>query len=87
MRKNKVFIDPSQNDYADTLAAAYSVRPNRIPTVSTPLDWKEVKSGLDPKAFTIDTIGRRLAKKGDLFKAVLDKKIAVANSKMLNKHF
>lgn len=86
-RKNKVFIDPSQNDYTDTLTAAYSVRPNRMPTVSTPLDWKEVRNGLDPNAFTIDTIGRRLAKKGDLFKAVLDKKIAMANSKILNKHF
>jgi bifunctional non-homologous end joining protein LigD len=41
-RKNKVFIDPSQNDYADTLAAAYSVRPNHKPTVSTPLEWKEI---------------------------------------------
>ena len=52
-RGTKLFIDPSQNDEADTLAAAYSVRPYRIPTVSTPLEWKEIKTGLDPHAFTI----------------------------------
>jgi bifunctional non-homologous end joining protein LigD len=81
-RGKKIFIDPSQNDYADTLACAYCVRPNKIPTVSTPLDWKEVKAGLDPSAFTIDTIAARVKKKGDLFKGVFDKKIIMANSKI-----
>ena len=42
------FPDPSQNDEADTIASAYSVRPFHIPTVSTPMEWKEVKPGLDP---------------------------------------
>jgi bifunctional non-homologous end joining protein LigD len=79
-RGNKVFIDPSQNDYADTLAAAYSVRPHKVPGVSTPLEWKEIKSGLDPKAFTIDTVLNRIKKKGDLFKDVLDRKIARGNA-------
>ncbi len=44
-RGDKVFIDPSQNDYAETLAVAYSARPNTTPTVSTPLSWTEVKKG------------------------------------------
>jgi bifunctional non-homologous end joining protein LigD len=83
-RGNKIFIDPSQNDYADTLACAYSVRPNKIPTVSTPLDWKEVKAALNPAAFTIDTIAARVKKKGDLFKGVFDKKIILSNSKILS---
>jgi bifunctional non-homologous end joining protein LigD len=80
-RGNKVFIDPSQNDYADTLAAPYSVRPNKIPTVSAPLDWKEIKSGLDPNIFTIETIMKRIKAKGELFKAVFDKKIIQGNLK------
>jgi bifunctional non-homologous end joining protein LigD len=84
-RGDRLFIDPSQNDYADTLAAAYSVRPHRIPSVSTPLDWKEVRPGLDPALFTIDTIPKRLEKKGDLFIDVMDEKIRAKNSRLLRK--
>jgi bifunctional non-homologous end joining protein LigD len=87
LRGDKVFIDPSQNDYADTLAAPYSARPNRIPTVSTPLDWKEVRPGLDPSQFTIDTMMARINKKGDLFKGVLDKTNQNKNSKAIKKIF
>ena len=79
LRGNKTFVDPSQNDYADTLAAVYSARPYHLPTVSTPLDWKEVKQGMDPSTFTIHTIEKRLHKKGDLFKEVLDKRWAEQN--------
>lgn len=86
-RDNKVFIDFSQNDYADTLAAPYSVRPNASPTVSTPLDWKEVKRGLDPRDFTIHNILKRIEKKGDLFEEVLNEKWAVNNGKVLEKIF
>jgi bifunctional non-homologous end joining protein LigD len=84
-RGNKLFIDPSQNDYADTLAAAYTVRPHKIPTVSTPLEWKEIKSGLDPAAFTIDTIAKRIRRKGDLFMNVLEAGIARKNVAALKK--
>jgi len=86
-RGNKVYVDPSQNDYADTLAAPYSVRPWHVPTVSTPLEWKEINHKLDPSLFTIDTIGARLKKKGDLFKGVLDGEIADANTQRLKKLF
>ncbi|MES2648170.1 MAG: DNA ligase D [Bacteroidota bacterium] len=87
-RGSKLFVDFSQNDFADTVAAPYSVRPNKAgPIVSTPLQWKEVKPGLDPGDFTIHTILKRLMRKGDLFAGVMDKKIAVANSKVLSKMF
>ncbi|MGN6495478.1 MAG: DNA ligase D [Agriterribacter sp.] len=86
-RGNKVFVDPSQNDYADTLACAYSARPFKLPTVSTPLEWKEIKPSLTPEDFTIHTIGKRLQKKGDLFAASLDDAIAQANMKRLVKVF
>ena len=85
LRGNKTFVDPSQNDYADTLAAVYSARPFRLPTVSTPLDWKEVKRGLDPSLFTIYTIEDRIHKKGDLFKEVLNKRWAEQNMIRLKK--
>ena len=63
-RGNKLYIDLNQNDYADRVAAAYCVRAYHALTVSTPLDWKEVNSKLDPAAFTIKTIAKRLEKKG-----------------------
>ena len=84
-RGDKVYIDPSQNDYADTLAAPYAVRPFQLPTVSTPLEWKEINARLNPADFTISNIIERLKKKGDLFGSVMDKKIAAANTKVLQK--
>lgn len=84
-RKGKVYIDADQNNYADTLATVYSVRPYHQPTVSTPLDWKEVKSGLDRYSFTINTIEKRLEKKGDVFLSVLDEKIRSRNYSVLAK--
>jgi bifunctional non-homologous end joining protein LigD len=84
-RGNKLFVDPSQNDYADTLACAYSVRPYKHPMVSTPLEWKEIKDNLDPRKFTMDTVPERLDKKGDLFENMLNAKWRTANSKILTR--
>jgi bifunctional non-homologous end joining protein LigD len=72
-RQKKVYLDFLQNRKGQTLAAAYSVRPKPGATVSTPLEWSEVRAGLDPKKFTIKTIFARLAKKKDLFKPILGK--------------
>lgn len=82
-RGNRLYIDPNQNDYADRVAAAYCARAWHLPTVSTPLDWKEVTSKLSPSEFTIKTIPKRLEKKGHLFKDILDKKIRISNSNIL----
>lgn len=84
-RGTKLFIDSNQNDEADTVAAPYSVRPSHIPTVSTPVEWKEIKNGLTPSDFTIHSILKRLEKKGDLFKGVMDSKIRKSNSRILRK--
>jgi bifunctional non-homologous end joining protein LigD len=56
------------------IISAYSVRARPGATVSTPLLWKEVKHGLDPRDFTIKTVLGRL-KKGDPFKGILGKGI------------
>jgi bifunctional non-homologous end joining protein LigD len=74
-RKNQIYVDYLQNRGGQTLAAPYSVRPKPGATVSTPLEWKELKKGLKPSQFTIKTIFKRLEQKGDLFKAVLGKGI------------
>jgi bifunctional non-homologous end joining protein LigD len=67
----KIYLDHLQNRRGQTLACAYSLRPKKGATVSTPLEWKEVKKGLHPSAFTINTILKRVQKKGDIFKEVL----------------
>lgn len=73
--KDKIYVDYLQNSRGQTLACAYSLRPRPGATVSTPLEWREVKRGLRPDAFTIKTIERRVSKKGDIFRDVLKKGI------------
>jgi len=84
-RGNKLFVDFSQNDEADTLAAAYSVRPGKHPNVSAPLDWDELDLKLKPSDFRTDNMAQRLLKKGDLWKDLGSAKIKNANSKILSK--
>lgn len=74
-RKHKIYLDYLQNREGQTLAAPYSVRPTPDASVSTPLHWDEVMSGLKPSDFTIRNIGQRLAKEGDLWKPVMGKGI------------
>jgi bifunctional non-homologous end joining protein LigD len=74
-RKGKIYLDFLQNRPIQTIAAPYSLRPKPGATVSTPLDWSEVKKGLTPKKFNINTINDRLKNVGDIFKPVLDKGI------------
>ena len=84
-RGDKIFVDDSQNDLADTIASVYSVRPYHIPTVSTPLEWREINPELNPSDFTINTIKRRIARKGDLFKDLFDSQVIQENNKVLRK--
>jgi bifunctional non-homologous end joining protein LigD len=79
-RRNKIYLDYLQNRYGQTIAAPYSIRPYPGATVSTPLQWKEVKKGLNPADFTIKTIWKRLEKKGDLWKPVLKHKVDIQES-------
>jgi len=71
--KRHIYLDYLQNREGQTIASAYSLRPFRGATVSTPLLWKEVKPDLKPSVFNIHSVPERLKKKGDLFKGVLDR--------------
>ncbi len=82
-RGDSLYLDPNQNDETDTIASVYSVRPYKIPAVSTPLQWNEVNDDLNPADFTIDTIQQRLSKKGDLWKDLQDKEVKSKNSLVL----
>jgi DNA ligase D-like protein (predicted 3'-phosphoesterase)/DNA ligase D-like protein (predicted polymerase) len=82
-RRTKLYIDPNQNDYADTIAAPYSARAFHGPSVSAPLEWKEVKDSLHPSDFTIKNVLKRIKAKGDLFEGLLNKATITKNSKVL----
>ena len=82
-REDKVFVDYSQNDYADRVACAYCCRANYLPTVSAPIEWKEVNQKLSPENFTIHNMADRVKKKGDLRKGLFDKKMKVENNNQL----
>jgi bifunctional non-homologous end joining protein LigD len=62
-----VYVDFLQNIRGKTVAGVYSVRAQSTATVSTPLEWSEITEGLDPTAFTIDTVPERLRERGDLW--------------------
>jgi bifunctional non-homologous end joining protein LigD len=76
LRTGKVFVDWSQNDRHKTTVCAYSLRAKERPTVSTPVEWDEVKNALKKKdaaqlSFLSDEVLKRVEKHGDLFEQVL----------------
>ena len=76
LRTGRVLVDWSQNDPGKSTVAAYSPRAGLVPTVSTPLTWREVEQAVrrrDPSALvaSFDGIRARLADHGDLFAPVL----------------
>ncbi len=73
--KHRIYMDYLQNNPGQTIASVYSLRPKDGATVSTPLEWNEVKKGLNIKDYNIHTIHDRLKQNGDLFKGVLGKGI------------
>ena len=70
-KRKGVLVDANQNRPGATNAMVYSVRPRAGAPVSTPLRWEEVVPGLDPTAFTMDTVLDRVARHGDLFAGAL----------------
>jgi bifunctional non-homologous end joining protein LigD len=69
-----VLIDYNQNAFGKTLASVYSVRPNAEALVSTPVTWEEIKDGCEPSDFTLRTVPARIARLGDLWKPLLNRR-------------
>jgi bifunctional non-homologous end joining protein LigD len=67
-RGQRVYVDYLQNIEGKSLACAYSARASNFAGASTPLTWKEIDEGLDPRDFTIRTLPDRLRRLGDLWK-------------------
>ncbi len=66
-RRGTVYVDFLQNILGKTLATAYSARASEYAGVSTPITWKELDEGVDPRDFTIVTAPARFAEVGDLW--------------------
>ena len=65
-------LDYTQNAINKTLVAPYSPRPAPGAPVSAPIEWDELDDpDLAPDGFTVRTIARRIAEKGDVFADVL----------------
>jgi bifunctional non-homologous end joining protein LigD len=72
--RGRVLVDYNQNRWGSTLASIYSVRPRPEATVSTPVTWTEIARGVRIEDFTMLNVPRRLAKRGDLWKPLLQKR-------------
>ena len=64
----RVLVDYNQNAWGRTLASVYSVRPQPLATVSTPVTWEEIERGFRIEDFRIDNVPERVREIGDLWK-------------------
>lgn len=61
-RNNRIFVDYLRNSREATAISPYSTRARPGATVATPLSWEELGSQKAPNAFTLQNLGKRLAR-------------------------
>jgi bifunctional non-homologous end joining protein LigD len=54
--RGTVFIDCTQNSHGRTVVCPYGLRATPSATVSMPLEWKDIRKGLNPEEFNIATV-------------------------------
>ncbi len=70
-KPGKVFVDYLQNAHGRTMVSPYSLRAVPEASVSTPLEWHELKKGINPTEFNIFSVVKR---KKDPWKKIFDNK-------------
>jgi bifunctional non-homologous end joining protein LigD len=61
-RVGRIFIDYLRNDPTSTAVAPYSTRSRKGAPVAMPLKWEQVKAGLDPCDYTVETVPALVAR-------------------------
>ncbi|MFV9510659.1 non-homologous end-joining DNA ligase [Tepidibacillus sp. LV47] len=73
-RGKKLYFDYLQMWQGKTITLVYSPRATKEATVSTPVEWDELKKGIQPTDFHLLNIKERILTKGDLFAPLLNKR-------------
>ncbi len=71
-QKQQVYVDAMQNARGKTIAAAYSARVKPGATVSMPLTWKQIETGVKISDFTIKNVPGLLERSRDAWKEFLE---------------
>ena len=70
-KPGKVFADYLQNSPMRTMVIPYSLRPTPDATVSAPLEWHEVKRGLNSSDYNIFSV---IERKGDPWRGIFEQR-------------
>jgi bifunctional non-homologous end joining protein LigD len=70
-KPGKVFADYLQNSPLRTMVIPYSLRPTPEASVSTPLEWSEIKKEINPSDYTIFNVDKR---KSNPWKDIFEKR-------------
>jgi bifunctional non-homologous end joining protein LigD len=77
-RDGKILVDTARNTYGQTVVAPYAVRALPGAPVATPLEWGELSDpDLSARAWTLRTVGDRLAERGDPWAGIADHAVAL----------
>jgi len=77
-RDGKILVDTARNTYGQTVVAPYAVRALPGAPVATPLEWDELSDPeLSAQAWTLRTVGERLAERGDPWAGITGHAVAL----------